>query len=165
MESKIIPVEKINKISLENELLYKSNLFSSSNYYKGNDLGLTYTPEKSIFKLWAPTAKLVTLNLYSKSNIDTHVKKNSPDRQIRMFKQNAQNPDIIEKDTSLDDSYNYCNEITQGVWATEVLEDLDGWFYTFNVKLPKDVSVFKIFLKQNTLEDPFDGFTYPKGLH
>jgi hypothetical protein len=59
MESKIIPVEKVDKVNLENEILYKSKLFSTSNYYTGNDLGLTYSPEKSTFKLWAPTAKLV----------------------------------------------------------------------------------------------------------
>jgi len=164
MESKIIPVEKINKVNLENEILYKSKIFSTSNYYTGKDLGLTYTPEKSVFKLWAPTAKLVTLNLYSKSNIDSHVQKNSPDRQFRMFKQSVLNKDDIEKDTTFDDSFNYCNENTQGLWAVEVLEDLDGWYYTYCVKLPKDVSVFKIFMKQTELKDPFDGFDFPKGL-
>jgi len=162
MESKIIPVEKINKVNLENEILYKSKIFSTSNYYTGKDLGLTYTPEKSVFKLWAPTAKLVTLNLYSKSNIDSHVQKNSPDRQFRMFKQSVLNKDVIEKDTTFDDSFNYCNENTQGLWAVEVLEDLDGWYYTYCVKLPKDVSVFKIFMKQTELKDPFDGFDFPK---
>jgi len=162
MESKVIPVEKIDRIKLENEILYKSKLFSSSNYYTGNDLGLTYTPEKSIFKLWAPTAKLVTLHLYSKSNIDSHVQKNSPDRKIRMYKQNVHNSNSVVKDTTYDDSFNYCNELTQGIWAVEVMENLDGWYYTYSVKLPKDVSFYKIFMKQNELKDPLNGFEYPK---
>jgi len=162
MESRIIPEDKIDRINIENEILYKSKLFSSSNYYTGNDLGITYTSEKSIFKLWAPTAKLVTLNLYSKSNIDSHVQKNSPDRKVRMFKQNCQNSGIIENDTSYDDSFNYCNEITKGLWAVEIQEDLDGWYYTYSVKLPKDVSVYKIFLKQTDLKDPLNGLNYFK---
>jgi len=162
MESKIIPEDKIDRINIENEILYKSKLFSSSNYYTGNDLGLTYTPDKSIFKLWAPTAKLVTLNLYSKSNIDSHVQKNSPDRKVRMFKQNCQNSGIIENDTSYDDSFNYCNEITKGLWAVEVQEDLDSWYYTYSVKLPKNISAYKIFLKQNDLKDPLDGLSCNK---
>jgi len=164
MESKIIPVEKVDKVNLENEILYKSKLFSTSNYYTGNDLGLTYSPEKSTFKLWAPTAKLVTLHLYSKSNIDSHIQKNSPDRKIRMFKQNAQTPEVVITDTSNDDSFNYCNELTQGIWAVEVLEDLDGWYYTYSIKLPKDVSFYKIFMKQTQSKEPLNGLEYPKGI-
>ena len=33
--------------------------------YKKNDLGLTYTPEKSTLRLWAPSAEAVTLRLYA----------------------------------------------------------------------------------------------------
>ena len=33
--------------------------------YDGDDLGATYTPEGTTFKLWAPTAQDVKLNLYT----------------------------------------------------------------------------------------------------
>lgn len=33
-------------------------------FYEGNDLGVSYTPEKSIFKLWAPTAGKIRLKLF-----------------------------------------------------------------------------------------------------
>ncbi|MDO9155668.1 MAG: type I pullulanase, partial [Sediminibacterium sp.] len=33
--------------------------------YKGNDLGLTYSPKASKFKIWAPTAKAARINLYA----------------------------------------------------------------------------------------------------
>ena len=33
--------------------------------YDGNDLGATYTPEETTFKVWAPTATKCTLNLYA----------------------------------------------------------------------------------------------------
>src|ERR1700743_447426 len=33
--------------------------------YKGNDLGVTYSPSKTLFKIWAPTASVVKLRLYA----------------------------------------------------------------------------------------------------
>ena len=33
--------------------------------YSGNDLGATYSPEKTVFKVWSPTATEVTLNRYA----------------------------------------------------------------------------------------------------
>ncbi len=37
--------------------------------YKGTDLGLTYTPTKSTFKVWSPPASEVTLYLYEKEGL------------------------------------------------------------------------------------------------
>jgi pullulanase len=51
--------------------------FDSLFFYGGNDLGVSYTPENTKFKLWAPTA--------------TRVK-------LRLFKEDAQNPEIFEMD-------------------------------------------------------------------
>ncbi len=33
--------------------------------YTGNDLGAVYSPEKTVFKVWSPTATEVTLNRYA----------------------------------------------------------------------------------------------------
>ena len=38
--------------------------------YLGNDLGVTYTSEKAIFRLWAPTAENVKLCLYKEGDGD-----------------------------------------------------------------------------------------------
>lgn len=48
--------------------------YDSYPVYSGNDLGLTYTKTKSTFRIWAPTAKSVVLNLYS-GNIEVPVRK------------------------------------------------------------------------------------------
>src|SRR5687767_9048393 len=37
--------------------------YSKYPVYTGNDLGLTYTKTKSVFKIWAPTAQAVRLYL------------------------------------------------------------------------------------------------------
>lgn len=51
--------------------------FDSLFFYGGNDLGVSYTPERTNFKLWAPTATKV---------------------KLRLFKEDAQNPEIFEMD-------------------------------------------------------------------
>ena len=38
--------------------------------YPNDDLGVTYSPQQSIFKLWAPTAKVVSILLYNDPNTD-----------------------------------------------------------------------------------------------
>lgn len=45
----------------------RSDAFDKKYAYDGDDLGVTYKAEKSMFKLWAPTATKVTLRLYANS--------------------------------------------------------------------------------------------------
>jgi pullulanase len=42
--------------------------FDSLFFYDGNDLGVSYTPEKTIFKLWAPTATKIKLKLFKEDD-------------------------------------------------------------------------------------------------
>lgn len=44
--------------------LYSSTAFEAKYTYTGTDLGANWTPEKTTFRLWAPTAQEVTINLY-----------------------------------------------------------------------------------------------------
>ena len=46
----------------------KYESFSDYPIYKGTDLGLTYKPELSTFRIWAPTASTVTLRMYDEGN-------------------------------------------------------------------------------------------------
>ena len=43
--------------------IYSTEKFEKEFTYSGSDLGATYTPEKTTFRVWAPTADTVTLNL------------------------------------------------------------------------------------------------------
>lgn len=43
--------------------IVRTELFDNIYYYKKDDLGFTYGPQATKFKLWAPTAKRVTLEL------------------------------------------------------------------------------------------------------
>ncbi len=44
--------------------VYSSSAFEEKYTYTGTDLGATWTPQKTVFRLWAPTAEDVTINLY-----------------------------------------------------------------------------------------------------
>lgn len=72
--------------------------------YYGNDLELVYTPEQSIFTVWAPSAGRVCLNLYSSG-------------------QGGEREEQIEMNKSDD-----------GTWRINVDRDLKGKFYTFQIE-------------------------------
>jgi pullulanase len=71
--------------------------------YEGNDLGLTYSPSKSQFKIWSPAAEEIVLHLYqdghTNQKVGTHDMKRSQD----------------------------------GVWELVINEDLAGYYYTYHV--------------------------------
>ena len=71
--------------------------------YAGSDLGLTYTPEKSTFKVWSPAAEEVRLNLYDEGR-------------------GGEAAEVIDMKPG-----------EQGTWETTVEGDLNGKFYTFQI--------------------------------
>lgn len=72
--------------------------------YYGDDLELVYTPEQSVFTLWAPTASKVRLKLYKSGE------GGEPEEQLEM------------------------NMIDDGAWRINVERDLKGLFYTFQIE-------------------------------
>lgn len=77
--------------------------FSTYPHYDGDDLGVSWSPEKTVIKIWAPTAKLIELRLYKDG------KSGEP-----FHKTNLQ----ISGD---------------GVWMTVLNGDYDGKFYTLRI--------------------------------
>lgn len=73
--------------------------------YEGTDLELTYTPQASSFRVWAPTASEVRLLLYESGHEGTAFR--------------VENMRRAEK----------------GTWTYKIREDLKGKFYTFQVKV------------------------------
>lgn len=72
--------------------------------YYGDDLELVYTPEQSVFTLWAPTADNVRLNLYSSDEEDT------PEEQLEL--------EVAD----------------DGTWRISIDRDLKGSLYTFQIE-------------------------------
>ena len=83
--------------------LYKTDAFIEAYTYEGDDLGATWTKEKTTFKVWAPLASEVSVNLYEKGNGG-----------------NAFNTVAM-------------TQAEQGVWVVEVKGDLNGTYYTYTV--------------------------------
>jgi pullulanase len=70
-------------------------------YYSGNDLGITYSKDYTLFKVWSPVSKTAELLLYKNYASTT------PDKVYKMEKSK------------------------EGVWSVKVKGDLKGWYYKY----------------------------------
>ena len=87
--------------------IYSTEKFEKEFTYSGSDLGATYTPEKTTFRVWAPTADAVTLNLYGSGTPGTD--------------------DLVEQLPMTAD--------VNGTWIAEKEGDLNGTYYTYLVSV------------------------------
>lgn len=104
--------EKIKIKPVSPRAIYKSQAFKDAYTYTGDDLGATYTPQQTTFKLWAPTSSAVRLHLFnygSPSSLTGDVLSDVPTARHDMV--------IGEK----------------GVWSVTVTGDLNLKFYTYRV--------------------------------
>ncbi len=85
--------------------LYSSDAFEAKYTYPGNDLGAIWTPQKTFFRLWAPTAEEVTINLYRSGTAGTD----------DLLGQLSMHPDV------------------NGTWVAERVGNLNGIYYTYLV--------------------------------
>ena len=54
-----------NEYAITMPNIYSTDSFEAAYTYAGNDLGAIWSTEKTTFRVWAPTAKSVTVNLYA----------------------------------------------------------------------------------------------------
>ena len=80
--------------------------------YSGNDLGATYAPEKTTFKVWSPTATEVKLNLYATGSD---------------AEEGAKDLGVYDLEKVMD------GEKFTGVWAVTVDGDLKNVYYTYSI--------------------------------
>jgi len=67
--------DKNRKTDLQIGAVIRTEAFDKRFYYEGNDLGVKYAPNRSQFKLWAPTATQVKLKLRPPSSPHSELKK------------------------------------------------------------------------------------------
>ena len=84
--------------------LYSTSTFEEKYTYTGRDLGANWTPQMTTFRVWAPTAEDVTVNLYRSGTPDTDLLS-----QIHMH------PDV------------------NGTWVAQRAGNLNGVYYTYLV--------------------------------
>lgn len=81
--------------------------------YGGDDLGLTYTPAGSLFKVWAPTAEQVRVVLYDDAGVydqDGIVQEHDGGREFPMCRDN------------------------RGVWSAELEGDWNRYYYMYRLE-------------------------------
>ena len=88
---------------------FYSNKDEIYNTYLGSDLGFTYTPESTTFKVWAPSAEQVLLKLYSTGSF---------------YEEGAQ---VLGIKQMLFDA-------VTGVWSATIDGDLNRTYYTYVIK-------------------------------
>ncbi len=84
---------------------YSSPEFEERFTYTGSDLGAVWEPDRTRFRLWAPTAEEVTINLYRSGDAS----------QQDLMEQISMEPDV------------------NGTWIAEKAGDLHGVYYTYLV--------------------------------
>ena len=85
--------------------IYSTESFEADYTYTGDDLGANWTVEKTTFRVWAPTASAVAVNLYESGTAGTN--------------------DLIEQLPMTRD--------VNGTWVAEKSGDLNGTYYTYSV--------------------------------
>ena len=92
--------------------VYSTEAFEAQFTYEGKDLGATWTADKTTFRVWAPTADAVQVNLYQSGTHGTD--------------------DLIEVlDMTAD---------VNGTWVAEKAGDLNGVYYTYSVTVDGSVN-------------------------
>ncbi len=86
---------------------YSSPEFEAKFTYTGNDLGAAWTKEHTFFRLWAPTAEEVSINLYAGGT--------------------AGKMDLLTQEKMVRD---VC-----GTWVADVHGNLNGFYYTYLVRV------------------------------
>ena len=100
--------DRIQKVIVSSEYLYESARFEKYYTYSGDDLGMSYSKEKTTFKVWSPISANVSLNLYDKGTPKS-LGGSDVKRSTSMFYTKG------------------------GIWEVTVLGDLKGKFYTFTL--------------------------------
>lgn len=88
-------------------IIFSTEKFEEQYTYTGNDLGATYTKEKTTFRVWAPTADAVTVRLYKSGTEGTD--------------------DLLEEIPMTAD--------VNGTWVAEKSGNINGIYYTYLVNV------------------------------
>ena len=92
-----------NDYAITLPVVFSTDEFEAQFTYTGNDLGAVWSSERTCFKVWAPTAAEVTVNLYASGTEGTD--------------------DLIETVAMTPDG--------NGTWKAVVERDLNGTYYTY----------------------------------
>ena len=108
----------VRKIFASFEYLYKTSRFTNFYTYSGDDLGMTYSPTQTTFKVWSPISASVILNIYDVGA-----------------------PKSIDPEGSDVGRPSPMYYTGHGVWELTVKGDLAGKYYTYKVTNPGGTNI------------------------
>ena len=94
-----------SEMAITMPIWYSTKAFEAAYTYEGDDLGANWSKEQTFFRLWAPTATAVKINLYQTGDY----------RVNDLLEQVEMTPDV------------------NGTWIATVEGDLNGTYYTYVV--------------------------------
>lgn len=95
----------MGKSALEWKKTFEEHDFEALYHYDGDDLGYTLKYKTTIFKVWAPTARSVAVNIYRTGN---------------PWEQNLEGTFKMKKREN-------------GIWSIRIGENLEGYYYTYTI--------------------------------
>jgi len=171
---KELDLNKIYTIKMENYgetiavlgKVVRSERFDDLFYYDGNDLGNVYTPSKTKFRLWAPTANEAKLVIYRKWNaqtgIETIMKKDKKGTWITELKGNQKGifytykVKIGDKWNEAVDPYVRATSVNGDKGAVVDLEETDpkGWKKDKKpgLKNPEDSIIYELSVRDLSIQ-------------
>jgi type I pullulanase len=110
MTAAICTVSTISSSAASNPTRYETaaHEIDSEYAYDGQDLGATYSPEQTTFKVWSPTGTKCTLNLYATGSDD-------------------------EEGAKSLGTYEMTKDETKGIFSVTVEKDLKNVYYTYTI--------------------------------
>ena len=96
-----------SEMAITMPIYYSTQAFESLYTYLGDDLGANWSENETFFRLWAPTAASVKINLYASGDY----------RENDLLEQMEMTPDV------------------NGTWIATLEGDLNGTYYTYSVEV------------------------------
>ena len=96
-----------SEMAITMPIYYSTKAFEALYTYEGDDLGANWSQDSTFFRLWAPTATAVKINLYASGDY----------RVNDLIEQVEMTPDV------------------NGTWVATVEGDLNGTYYTYSVEV------------------------------
>ena len=184
------PTRTMSKpVTMEN--FYLTERFNALYNYDGNDLGMTYTPSQTTFKVWAPTAGNINLKVY---NVGTPASLGGDDiaRVYNMYFQPGGVWEVTVKGDLAGKYYTY--QVDNSLGTSEVCDPyakstgvngIRGYIYDYNstnpegwdeipltwdgeegydIAQPSDLTVYEIHIRDLTMDDTWQGNS-PRGTY
>ena len=181
VETRFPGFDRWQKCIVGSENLYTQQRFDSYYTYSGDDLGVTYTPSRTTFKIWSPISANVLLNIYETGTPKAYGGSDDKDIYKMSYQRGGVWTTVIEGDMK---GYYYTFTLTHSAGTIETVDPyvkacgvngLRGYIYdktsteanpegwssiptkwdgtSYDIKTPQDLSIYEVHIRDLTMDD------------